>query len=357
MRYILGIDTTFHTSGVGLVDENGKVLVNQKVDLDFTNENAEKFFNFHNKNTLSLIKPLLDEYLKDIFLISAVSQEGTFHAMPVGAIIANTLSYFLDKKIIGVNHEIAHLYSNWLERDKKDFLFPIVSLNISGAHSNIYLIRSHQEIEKVSEIIWRDEQEKFGGLGALFDRICVLLNIKISTGEGGLYLEKLARLGKPKYYNDFKSLRIEKNNKDFKFENIIGYISEKIKTLGYYSFKEGWRERFQRDVATSILNVLFDSLVIMLREVAKEFRAKEIHLAGGVAANVMLNHKVMDFCKSSGLNFKAPLKPEFCGDNGAMTAIAGYYQWQSAGSSGDKEFLTIEPSNWYYKYYAKYFSP
>jgi len=353
MKYILGIDTTFHSCGVGLIDEKGSVLLNEKIDIDFGDQYAKRFFNFHNRNVLSLVKPIFDKYEKDIFLVSASCEDGPFHAMPVGAIVANSMSYLFDKNIVGVNHEIAHMHANWLDRNEKDFSFPIISLNISGAHSNIYLIKDSAEPEKISEIIWREDPERFGGLGALFEDICASLDIKIKKGGGGICFEKLASLGEPKFKKEFEDFSIRKKNGEFCLVGTESGLFDALKSLeGRYS-KENGLEKFQRDVCASLSEILFNSLVDAVAQVVKESGAQEIHLAGGVALDKALNSKMATFCEDNNFNFKFPLKPEYCRDNAAMVAISGYFKWKYPGYDGDKEFLTIEPAEWYYKYYTK----
>lgn len=356
-KYILGIDTTFHSTGIGLVDKNGNVILNEIIHTDFSDESDVKFLNFHLENVLTLIKPVFGKYSKDIFLISASSQEGPFHSMPVGAIIANALSYLFNKKLIGVSHQIAHLHANWLNRKEKDFLFPIISLNMSGAHSNIYLITNPWKTEKVAEINWQDNQERFSGLGALFDIICYSMNLHIKKGEGGSCLEKLALSGKPTYKKELGDLIIQKENDNFNFKDADIYISQKLRKLNYHSLKEKDREVFQKNFSSSILNALFNLLTSILLQLTEETRAKEVHLAGGVAMNTILQSKLSSSCAKYSMGLKFPLKPEFCYDNGAMVAMSGYYKWKRASLSQKKgsDFLTILPSSWYYKYYAKNF--
>ncbi len=355
MKYILGIDTTFHTCGVALVEEDGRVLINEKSEIDFTDESAKKFFTFHNKNVLSLVKPILSKYADDIFLVSASCKEGTFHALPVGAVVANAVSHFFNKKIVGVSHEIAHLYSNWLDRESGSFLFPIVSLSISGGHSNIYLMKNIYETEKVKKIVWREDSNQFGGLGVLFGRLCYFLNIEVKRGEGGAFFEKMSEKGKPEYKNYFNDIAVKRGKNEIRLENIEQCVLKKLKELGYYSFRGEKKEKFQNDFAASITEILFDLLASFLKEIAEESGAKELHLVGGIATNKLLKIRLENLCRSSGLNFKAPLRPEFCGDNGAMAAIAGYYKWKGGSTGYDEEFLTIETSDWYYEYYAKHF--
>jgi tRNA A37 threonylcarbamoyltransferase TsaD len=340
---------------VGLVDESGRVLINERRDIDFTVESARKFFNFHNENILSLVGPILEKYSQDIFLISASCQEGPFHAMPVGAICANTVSCILNKKIIGVNHQIAHLFANWLDRDIEEFIFPIVSLNMSGAHSNIYLIDYLGGAEKMVEIIWRDDNDRFGGLGALFDVICHLMNLDIRRGEGGAYLEKLALSGESKYLDVLGGLILLKENDTFIFKGVESYISQKLKELGYYSMEGDDKMIFQNNFVSSLLSRLFDLLIDAISQLVKEVGAREVHLVGGVAMNVMLRSSLSSFCRERNINFKVPLKAEYCCDNGAMVAISGYFQWKYLKMAHSDQFLNIMPSAWYYKYYAKNF--
>ena len=357
MKYILGIDTTFHTSAVGLVAADGRVLSNEKIDINFNNENAEKFFNFHTENIISLLKPILEKYLNDIFLIGATNKEGAFHSMPVGVIIASVLSHFWNKPLVGVDHEISHIYANWLERDSSDFVFPIVVLNISGAHSDIRLMKNHHDIVKISDIFWHDSEVKFGGLGVLFGSACYyLLNIKVNRGEGAAYLEKLAQGGQPKYYKNL-NLEVQKENGNYKFKNSFPYLKKQIKELGYFALGLEERLQFQKDFACSLYEAVFDSLVKILSDAITGFGFAEIHLSGGVAANRMLNGKLDDFCKKNRFIFKSPARLDFCGDNAAAVAIAGYYKWDllTIAEKEKNRFIKIEPSQWYYKYYFNQF--
>lgn len=356
-RYILGIDTVYHSSGVGLIDENGKVIINEKKDIDFTNENAQEFYNFLIKNTLSSIKPILDEYAEDIFLISVSCEEGMFHSMPVGAVIANSISYFFDKQIVGVSHGTAHMHANWLDRKDEDIKFPVVCLNISGGHSDIYLLRSHCDIEKMADIFWTEKQDRFGGLGALFYEVCYLMNMKVKKGQGGQLLESLARLGEPRYAKELGDIEMKKEEKNYFFRNIKLHILEKLKSLQYYSLDMNSEkaEILRRDFASSFLQVLFNFLVLAVAQAAKESGSKEIHLAGGAAVNDLLKLKIENYCKESGLNFKVPMEKEYCGDNGSMAAISGYFKWKYSHFDLEEKFLTIKPTSWYYKYYASHY--
>lgn len=356
MKYILGIDTTFHSSCVSLVDETGKVLANHKNDIDFDNQDAKKFLNFHNRNVLSLAKPILDKYGKDIFLVSASCQDGPFHSMPVGVIAANSIGHFLNKSVVGVNHDMAHIHANWLDRDEKDFSFPIVSLNVSGAHSNIYLVENPGKARKISEIIWRNNPKKFGGLGALFDVVCYYLNIKVKKGGGGLYFERLASSGESKLKKSLKDIMIRKKDGNFHIDNVESGIVRALESYWYSCLEGDALKEFQRNFAASLSEIIFNFLVKIMAQTAKETNAREIHLAGGVALDKSLNSKLATYCKDSNFNFKFPLKPDYCRDNAAMTAISGYFKWRYSDQKKDNKFLTIEPLEWYYKYYAEHFS-
>lgn len=356
MKYVLGIDTTFHSSGVALIDEEGQVLSNTKIDIDFDNENARKFFNFHNQNVLSLTKPLLDKYGNDIFLISASSEDGPFHSMPVGAIVANSLSYFLHKKIVGVDHHIAHIHASWLDRKEGDFSFPIVCLSISGANSSVYLVKNILEVEKISDIIWRDDSHEFRGLGVLFAVICHNIDNKVKKGKGGLRFENLASMGDPIFKEELQNFVFIKKGKNILINNVVPNLTDALRKLGYHSLSGEALEKFRKNFAASLSEILFDSLVGAVIQIAKEVGAREIHLTGGVALDKNLSSKLFTRCEKSNFNFKTPIKPEYCRDNAAMTAISGYFKWKYSDFNLDKKFLTIKPSEWYFRYYAKYFS-
>ena len=88
---------------------------------------------------------------------------------------------------------------------------------------------------------------------------------------------------------------------------------------------EGGKVSNVADAAASFQEAVVDVLVTKTVNVAKECRARQILLAGGVAANGLLRQWLV---KNSPLPVLVP-KPVLCTDNAAMIAACGYYQLQA----------------------------
>ena len=345
--YILGIDTTFHTSGLALVDKDNKVKFNKSIEIDFSDQEANKFFNSHIKNLMTLFWMLDDKLWDKIDLISVINEEGAFHSIPVGVAMACVLSQVRNKNIVGVNHEIAHLYSNWLERSQEDFKFPLVALSISGAHSAIYYQKSHKQIEELTSVLWDVQKDSFQGIAVLFDMFCRQLGIKIQTmGQGGIVLSALAQKGKESTFPELNRIRLSYSRENL----MISGIERVIKEIQLNYKRRLTRKEFQQDLALNFLNHIFEILSQGILKFAKSYKAKEIHLVGGVSANPIFRKIVKDSAFKNGFNFKAPIKNEFCGDNAAMVAVRGKYK---NAFSKKQNFISVQPSQWYYKYYCK----
>ena len=59
----------------------------------------------------------------------------------------------------------------------------------------------------------------------------------------------------------------------------------------------------------------------------KEYNAKNLIMSGGVAANKGLREKLNTLCEGNNINFTVP-KIEYCTDNAAMIAAAGFYAYE-----------------------------
>jgi N6-L-threonylcarbamoyladenine synthase len=67
-------------------------------------------------------------------------------------------------------------------------------------------------------------------------------------------------------------------------------------------------------------------LLNKLKKAADEYGIKDIALAGGVSANTGLREGLMQMGEQNGWNCFIP-KMEYCTDNAAMIAIAGYHKY------------------------------
>jgi N6-L-threonylcarbamoyladenine synthase len=88
-------------------------------------------------------------------------------------------------------------------------------------------------------------------------------------------------------------------------------------------------KQFKADMAAcfqeAVVSVLAKKL---MRAVSQNPDVKEIHLAGGVSANLRLRELVREKSPKN-LKFRCPVSIEYCTDNAAMIASAAFYLYKT----------------------------
>ena len=135
---VLGIESTAHTFGIGIVSESGKVLANEKVVFIpkkggiHPREAAEH----HAENAKIVLNNAMEKAginLEDIDAIAFSQGPGLAPCLRIGAIFARYLSLKHSKPLIGVNHCIAHIEIGKLFSKAKD----PVTLYVSGGNTQV----------------------------------------------------------------------------------------------------------------------------------------------------------------------------------------------------------------------------
>ncbi|MBI2979660.1 MAG: tRNA (adenosine(37)-N6)-threonylcarbamoyltransferase complex transferase subunit TsaD, partial [Chloroflexi bacterium] len=186
--------------------------------------------------------------------------------------------------------------------------FPLVCLIVSGGHSDLVLMKGHGDYVLLGRT--RDD-----AAGEAFDKAARILGLGY---PGGPAIERAARAGTVSIPLPRAWL---KGTNDFSFSG--------IKTALLRLVEEG-KVAAQADAAASFQEAVVDVLVTKTVAVAKEYRVKQILLAGGVAANERLRQQMV---KSSPIPVLIP-PLKLCTDNAAMIAARGYYRFQAGKSDG-----------------------
>ena len=82
-------------------------------------------------------------------------------------------------------------------------------------------------------------------------------------------------------------------------------------------------EAFRADVAAGFQEAVVETLLIKCRRAVEQAGVDTLVLAGGVAANRRLRHRLGEWAVASGIVLRYPAL-ELCTDNGAMVAYAGW---------------------------------
>ncbi len=229
-------------------------------------------------------------------------------------------NHFPGSKLVGVNHMEGHLYS-FLLTQKSQFpishfqfsrakISPAIGLVVSGGHTILLLLKSLTQWKKLGET--RDD-----AVGEAFDKVARMLGLPY---PGGPEIQKMAENGDEASI-DFPRPMMRGKNYDFSFSG--------LKTSVLYYIKDHESQfksnKFIEDVAASFQAAAVETLVYKTAKAAKEFKAKSIILAGGVAANKALRDALQAASHELHVNFFAP-PMEFNTDNAAMIAAAAYIQ-------------------------------
>ena len=295
----LGIESTAHTFGAGIVNSKGKILSNVK-DSYITEKGGihpNEAKEHHLKVADEVILEAIDDAkikINNIDLISFSQGPGLAPCLVVGMNKAKELSKKLKKPLVGVNHCIAHLSIGELLTKCKD---PVL-LYVSGANTQVIAYEAGK---------YRIFGETLdNGCGNFLDAFARYLNLGF---PGGPKIYELALKGK-----NFIELPYVVKGMDVSFGGILTNLKQKIKA-GYK----------KEDLAFSCQETVFSMLIEVAERAMAHCNKKELLLGGGVCCNKRLQEMTEIMCKERKAECFIP-ENEFLVDNGLMIAWQGILQ-------------------------------
>lgn len=310
----LGIESTAHTFGVGVIDDRGKILANvmdsykppkgwgmKPIDVA---EHHEKVKDEVLKKALKEAKLKMD----DIDVIAFSQGPGLPPALRVGMDFAIKLAKINKKPLVSVSHCIAHIEVGRLFSKAKD----PVTLFVSGGNTQIL---SHVE----------GKYRCFGetmdiSIGNALDKLGRELGLEF---PGGPKIEKLAKSGK------YIELPYVVKGMDLSFSGLVTEAAKRFKHS----------EKIE-DICFSFQETAFAMLTEVTERALAHVKKSEVILTGGVAANLRFRKMLETMCRERGAKFyTCPI--ELSGDNGVMIAWLGILM-KKAGHKTEKE-IDIKP--------------
>jgi len=321
---VLGIETSCDETAIAVYDgEKGllsHVLYSQiPLHADYGGVVPELASRDHVKKTLPLIKQAIEQAglnPSDIDGVAYTAGPGLAGALLVGATIGRSLAYAWQKPALAVHHMEGHLLAPMLENNPP--AFPFLALLVSGGHTQLVGVEGIGRYQLLGESI--DD-----AAGEAFDKTAKLMGLDY---PGGPLLAKLALQGDHKKYK-FPRPMTDRPGLDFSFSGLKTSAANVIA-------KEGNSEQVQADIAASFQQAVVDTLVIKCERALEQTGYQRLVIAGGVSANLSLREQLAVLLKQRGGEVYYPRK-EFCTDNGAMIAYAGYQRLQA----GQQQDLTI----------------
>jgi N6-L-threonylcarbamoyladenine synthase len=277
----------------------------------------------HIKSAIPAVEAALlkaDMKLKDINLLSVTSGPGLAGSLLVGLMTAKTISYALKIPIAAVNHIEGHIFSPFLKIDE---FFPFIALVISGGHSHIYIVKSHEDIRLVGKT--RDD-----ACGEAFDKISNFLNYGY---PGGKIVDTLAEKGNINAFN-FSMPMEHSDSFDLSFSGLKTQVISEINKLG--GPKE-LQENTVFDIFACLRETIAKILYKKVLAVCDYTGIKNVSISGGVSANSRIRSI---FLGSSKLNAFFP-EPAYSTDNAAMIGYTGFFKKNIDPTRNKKIFYSL----------------
>ena len=313
---ILGVETSCDDTAVSLVAEGREILsslVSSQMDLHerFGGVVPEVASRRHLEIINALIEVAMEEAdlnFSDLSAIGVTYGPGLVGALLIGVSTAKALAYACHLPLIAVNHIEGHMYANFLAHG--DLPFPLVSLIVSGGHTNLVYMEDHGKMEIMGRT--RDD-----AAGEVFDKIARSLELGY---PGGPVIDNLSKKGNPLAI-PFPRAYLEEGSYDFSFSGL------KSAVLNHLNRQKLKGEKVHiPDLAASFQEAVVEVLVEKTLAAARDKGVRTISLSGGVAANQALRLSLEQKAREKGYRlFFPPLS--LCTDNAAMVACVGYYQY------------------------------
>ena len=312
---ILGIESSCDETGLALYDsESGLIghVLNSQVDLHRLYGGVVP--ELASRDHIRFILPLLDELFnktnKNVTELDAIAYTkgpGLSGALLVGASVAESLAMSLDIPTIPIHHLEGHLLSPFLENDQP--AFPFLALLVSGGHSQLIHVRELGDYEIIGDTL--DD-----AAGEAFDKSAQLLGLGY---PGGAVLSNLASTGSS-FYSLPKPL-INSDDLNFSFSGL------KTAVLNLVKKEQPLDETKKANIAYAFQESITDVLTKKCLKALNEKNLSCLVVSGGVGANRQLRDKLKSLSQKHGFQLFFP-SLEFCTDNGAMIAIAGFFRHQ-----------------------------
>jgi N6-L-threonylcarbamoyladenine synthase len=316
---VLGIETSCDETGIAIYDsEQGLIAdaLHSQVDLHqvYGGVVPELASRDHVRRMIPLVEEVLAQAQiggEELDGLAYTAGPGLVGALLVGTAFGRSLAYAWDIPAVAVHHMEAHLLAPMLEDEAPSY--PFLALLVSGGHTQLMQVNAPGDYIMLGESV--DD-----AAGEAFDKTAKLLGLGY---PGGPAISALAEKGRSGKFT-FPRPMTQKPGLDFSFSG--------LKTHALLTIKDNADDEQSRaDIALAFVEAVVDTLLIKCRRAMQHTGLNTLIAAGGVSANKQLRHGLQKLMKESGGRVYFP-RPEFCTDNGAMIAYAGYMRLKAGVS-------------------------
>lgn len=353
---ILGIETSCDETAAAVVEDGTRILSNVVVSqIDIFAEYGGVIPEVAARSHLEAILPVVDKALanascswEEIDAIAVTHAPGLLGSLLIGTLTARVLAILHDKPLYAVHHLKSHVYANWLKSGEGGLSdmsfsgqtfspeFPLLAMVVSGGHTQILYMQGHNQFEIIGTT--RDD-----AVGECFDKVAKILGLPY---PGGPAIAKVAKPGNAERYH-FPHPKVA--GLDFSFSGlktaVLRAVQKEVRMpVSYPSHRlaELLSEEQARDFAASFQREAVEILIEKLKKAVETYpETRSVVFAGGVSANEVLRERSLAEVAHP-LHVFFP-DPSLSGDNGAMVAVACYFEIQSGVKPTDPYSLNIYP--------------
>ena len=336
--YCLAIETSCDETSMSII-KNGIEEIETVV---FTQIDIHKKFGgvvpeIASRSHIECITIVLDELLTkskmkidDIDIIGVTYGPGLIGSLLIGLQCAKTISLITKKPLIPVHHIAGHIYANNLE---KRLQFPLIALVVSGGHTELVYMNEDYSFKRIGNTL--DD-----AVGEAYDKVAKILDLEY---PGGPKVDKLAKEGKDTYNLPYP---LDDDSYNFSFSG----IKSAVVNLVHNEKQRGNNIRVE-DICTTFQNRVITVITKKTMKALKEYKVKNLVLAGGVAANTALRESLEKLCQQNNIDFSVP-RIKYCTDNAAMIGSAAYYAYKK-GIIADLELNAVATDSLYDSKFSK----
>lgn len=315
MPVILGIESSCDETSAAVYADGvmlSNIIANQTIHEAYGGVVPELASRVHQQNIIPAVQQaILNAKVSknDIDAVAFTRGPGLLGSLLVGVSFAKAFALAKNIPLIEVNHMQAHILAHFIDDPKPSF--PFLCLTVSGGHTQIVLVKDYFDMEVIGHT--QDD-----AAGEAMDKTSKILGLPY---PGGPLIDKYARLGNPDAFQ-FPEPQIPGYNFSFSgLKTAILYFIQKSEAKDPDFIKNNLL-----DICASVEKRIVTILLNKLSKAAVAYGIKDIALAGGVSANTGLRQGLLELGAKHQWNTFVP-RMEYCTDNAAMIAIAGYYKY------------------------------
>ena len=320
---LLGIESSCDETAAALV-EDGRTILSSVIASQVEEHKIyggvvpEIASRRHSEAIVGVVQEALSQAgksLADLDGIAVTYAPGLIGALLVGVNFAKGMALSTGLPLIPVHHLRGHIASNYLSSPGLEP--PFLCLVVSGGHSHIVQVEDYTKLK----ILGRTRDD---AAGEAFDKAARAMGIPY---PGGVEMDRIAEEGNPAAYK-LPHPHVEGAPLDFSFSGLKTAVLNLLNNA-----RQKGEEISVPDLCASYRRAVVSCLTENFFKAAEMTGAKTLAAAGGVSANRLLRRELERLAGERGLPLYLPDK-SLCGDNAAMIASQGYYEFLAGNTAG-----------------------